>query len=89
IPPPVCRLCRAPTSWRITRSSNRKRNAGRPYYICCPCKKFSCFADDRGCHPSNHNYYCGHSSRMQLAGRERNPSGGLHYVCQQGTCDYY
>ncbi|KAK2005426.1 hypothetical protein LZ32DRAFT_183773 [Colletotrichum eremochloae] len=36
IPPPLCRSCRAPTTRHVTRSSNRKGNAGRPYYKCLP-----------------------------------------------------
>ncbi|KAK2037077.1 hypothetical protein LZ31DRAFT_426802, partial [Colletotrichum somersetense] len=89
IPPPLCRSCRAPTTRHVTRSSNRKGNAGRPYYKCLPCNKFHCFADSRGCDPRNPNCSCGQPSRMQVAGRERNPPGGLHFVCQNGGCDFY
>ncbi|WDK19265.1 hypothetical protein CGRA01v4_10552 [Colletotrichum graminicola] len=90
ISPPECLKCGAQSRRRITRPSNRKGNAGRPYYIRCRCDNFCCFADLRGCHPSNpHCANCDCPSRMQVAGRVRNPPGGLHYVCQRPTCDFH
>ncbi|KAK1984585.1 hypothetical protein LZ30DRAFT_711011 [Colletotrichum cereale] len=90
IPPPDCRECGGPTTLRITRSSNRRGNAGRPYYICVPCRgRFCSFGDNRGCHPDNPPCDCGRPSRLQVAGRDRNPPGRIHYVCQRGGCDFY
>ncbi|KAK1962529.1 hypothetical protein LY78DRAFT_234981 [Colletotrichum sublineola] len=88
IPPPECLRCGKLCSLRVAGPSNRKGNAGRPYYICNSCCKFSCFADLRGCRPQNPRCDCGCPSRMQIDGREQSPPGGLHYVCQWGTCHF-
>ncbi|KAK2031742.1 hypothetical protein LX32DRAFT_257372 [Colletotrichum zoysiae] len=87
IPPPDCGNCKAAARRYITGHSNRKGNAGRPYYRCCGV--FYCFADLRGYHPDNPRCNCDRPSRMQIAGPERNPPGGLHYVCMWGGCDFY
>ena len=69
--------------------SNRKGNAGRPYYKCQHCSKFLCFVDDRGNDPNNPPCHCGASSKTQVAGREKKVPGGIHYVCRLGGCDFY
>ncbi|KAK1994447.1 hypothetical protein LX36DRAFT_541431, partial [Colletotrichum falcatum] len=89
IPPPACLGCGALTWLQIVRASNPKGNAGRPYYKCPQCGKFSCFADHRGCHPNNPLCACYVPSRMQVAGPDRTPPRGLHYVCRWGNCDFY
>ncbi|KAH8655689.1 hypothetical protein BX600DRAFT_385793, partial [Xylariales sp. PMI_506] len=87
--PPTCFLCNKPSVRMITRKSNRKGNAERPYYKCHPCDKFLCFADKRGNDPTNPVCHCGASSRRQIAGRETRNPGGVHFVCRLGTCDFY
>ncbi|KAG5921820.1 hypothetical protein E4U42_005691 [Claviceps africana] len=84
---PVCLKCDKPTVRRITRQSNRNGNAGRPYYICIPCNKFSCFTDDRGKDPGNPPCDCGVPSRRQVACREKGRK--VHFVCMSGKCDFY
>lgn len=74
----------------ITRSSNRNGNAGRPYYKCFGrCNKFVCFDDMKGVYACNPPCHCGKPSRMQVAGIDRNPPGGIHYVCIRGNCRFY
>ncbi|KAK2057100.1 hypothetical protein LY76DRAFT_516949 [Colletotrichum caudatum] len=87
VPPPECRRCQEVARRYVTGQLNRKGNAGRPYYKCCG--EFYCFADFRGYHPNNPPCDCDRPSRMQIAGPERNPPGGLHYVCMWGVCDFY
>lgn len=86
---PKCIKCNKPTTFSITRLSNRKGNGGRPYYKCIPCKKFSCFADDRGNDRSNPQCHCGLKSRRQVSGPEKRGPRQVHYVCRVGGCDYY
>lgn len=87
---PLCRRCDEPLTRRITRSSNRTGNAGRPYYRCNGCNTFGCWDDDRGVDPiRNPLCDCGIPSRRQVAGPQKNVPWGLHYVCLKGMCDYY
>ncbi|KAH7115253.1 hypothetical protein B0J11DRAFT_540200 [Dendryphion nanum] len=86
---PKCTKCGRSTSWKVTKPSNRNGNAGRPYYKCLPCNKFCCFTDMRGNDPANPLCYCGTSSRKQISGENKHPLRQVHYVCVQGTCDYY
>lgn len=86
---PPCIICERPTVRRITRSSNRKGNAGRPCYICPPCGKFHCFADQEGNDPTNPPCDCGTFSKRQLSDVEFSPRRKVHYVCRLGGCDYY
>lgn len=86
---PDCILCRVPTSLLKTRPSNRKGNAGRPYYKCVPCNKFHCFADERGNDPTNPPCHCGKSSKEQISGPEKSMGRQVHYVCRIGGCDFY
>jgi hypothetical protein len=84
---PNCRSCRKACTRHITRSSNRNGNAGRPYYKCIPCDKFSCFEDSRGEDETNPLCDCGKSSRRQLSGREKGRR--IFYVCKTGSCDFF
>lgn len=87
---PACVRCRKKTQRFITRPSNRKGNAGRPYYKCVPCGKFARFDDERGNDDRNPPCDgCGHPSKRQVAGDDTLVPGGIHYVCSQGTCDFY
>ncbi|KAL8407729.1 hypothetical protein RB594_006534 [Gaeumannomyces avenae] len=87
---PACVNCRQRTKRFITRASNRNGNAGRPYYKCVPCRKFACFDDERGNDDRNPPCdECGYPSKRQAAGRDTKVPGGIHYVCSQGTCDFY
>ncbi|KAL8380776.1 hypothetical protein RB595_005185 [Gaeumannomyces hyphopodioides] len=87
---PACVYCREKTQRFITRSSNRNGNAGRPYYKCVPCNKFARFDDERGNDRRNPPCDgCGHPSKRQVAGGDARVPGGVHYVCSQGTCDFY
>ncbi|KIW35947.1 uncharacterized protein PV06_11744 [Exophiala oligosperma] len=92
-PPPAvapdCIKCGKPTVWDVTKTSNRKGNAGRPYYICKPRRKFHCFADTRGNDPRNPACFCGVSSKTQVSGADKKTVRGVHYVCRRGKCDYY
>jgi hypothetical protein len=87
--PPSCFKCGGLSRKLVTRSSNRKGNAGRPYHKCELCGKFLAFADERGNDPNNPKCYCGASSKRQIAGPEKIVSRGLHYVCRLGACDFY
>lgn len=86
---PDCIQCGVPTNLRYTRTSNRKGNAGRPYYKCVPCNKFHCFADKRGNDPTNPPCHCGKSSKRQISGPEKSVARQVHYVCRIGGCDFY
>lgn len=88
---PECIRCSRPTTLRTTRYSNRNGNAGRPYYKCIPCDRFTVFADERGNDPQNPLCHCAKSSKRQLAGSKAKKStkGAVHYVCRLGRCDYY
>ncbi|PVH72070.1 hypothetical protein DL98DRAFT_611883 [Cadophora sp. DSE1049] len=86
---PKCRSCQSQTVRRVTRVSNRKGNANRPYYKCISCDKFRCFDDDRGNDPSNPPCFCLVPSRQQVAGLDTSIPGGLHYVCVSGACGFY
>jgi hypothetical protein len=92
-PPPAtvpdCHLCHQPSERKITRTSNRKGNAGRPFYKCFPCDNFLCFDDRRGNLPSNPLCYCQVSSKLQVSGPDKRVARALHYVCRLGACDYY
>lgn len=87
----TCRRCgSSDLSYFTTRRSNRNGNAGRPYYKCMPCDKFITFIDNRGIHFHNPECGCGHSSRLQVAGRfAPKLARGLHYVCATGSCDFF
>ncbi len=84
---PKCLRCSDSTSRFVTRQSNRKGNAGRPYYKCLRCDKFSCFDDTRGIDGLNPRCLCDSASRRQLSGQERGRK--VHYVCVSGRCDYF
>lgn len=86
---PDCIHCGRPTTLRTTRTSNRKGNAGRPYFKCIPCRKFHCFADNRGNDPRNPRCFCNVSSKTQVSGPEKRVARGVHYVCRLGKCNYY
>ena len=86
---PNCRVCHRPASRDITRASNRKGNAGRPYYKCIPCGNFLRFDDIRGNESRNPLCHCQVSSRMQVSGPDTRVARGLHYVCRLGACDFY
>ncbi|KJR89825.1 uncharacterized protein SPSK_06757 [Sporothrix schenckii 1099-18] len=87
--PPICFLCHEPSERFVTRQSNRKRNAGRPYYKCRPCNKFLCFVDERGVNPNHPWCHCRRPSRLQVSGPEKSIPRSLHFVCRTGTCDYF
>lgn len=87
--PPRCCGCSKLGSLEITRASNRKKNAGRPYYKCHGCRKFLCFADERGNDATNPDCNCGVSSKRQMSGPDTRVPRGLHYVCRLGECDFY
>ncbi|CVL02063.1 uncharacterized protein FMAN_08183 [Fusarium mangiferae] len=87
--PPACFVCNNPSRRLVTRSSNRNGNAGRPYHKCTNCRRFLGFADVRGNSPDNPPCYCRESSKAQVTGQNSGSPGRLHYVCRQGTCDYY
>lgn len=86
---PECIICHKLTSRLITRSSNRKGNAGRPFYKCIPCNKFHCFDDIRGNDSRNPLCDCQVSSKLQVSGPDKRVARGLHYVCRLGSCNYY
>ena len=92
-PPPAtapnCRVCNRRTTRLITRVSNRKGNANRPYYKCIQCDKFQRFDDDRGNDPRNPLCLCQTPSKQQVAGPDKLVPRGLHYVCRSGACDFY
>ncbi|KAK4140679.1 uncharacterized protein C8A04DRAFT_14705, partial [Dichotomopilus funicola] len=87
--PPLCHRCGRRSERFLTRRSNRKGNANRPFYKCQRCDKFLCFADRRGNIPDNPSCHCGASSKQQLAGREKKVPRGVHFVCRLGECDFY
>lgn len=87
--PPRCSECGKVCSSRITRSSNRKGNAGRSYFICIPCDKFAVFADTRGNDPTNPPCHCGLSSKRQVSGDDKAIPRNPHYVCRRGECDFF
>ncbi|KLU89499.1 hypothetical protein MAPG_08470 [Magnaporthiopsis poae ATCC 64411] len=88
--PPRCAYCSKITERFTTRSSNRKGNAGRPYYKCVPCDNFAVFDDERGNDSRNPPCKgCGHPSKRQVAGHNTRVPGGIHYVCSRGTCNFY
>ncbi|KXJ87066.1 hypothetical protein Micbo1qcDRAFT_208463 [Microdochium bolleyi] len=87
--PRHCPRCDQPGSYHITRQSNRKGNAGRPFYRCDPCGKFIAFDDDRGLGVHNPPCACGSPARRQVAGPEKAVARHVHYVCARGGCDYY
>lgn len=87
--PPACFLCSRPSRRYVTRKSNRKGNARRPYYKCDPCNKFLVFADERGNEPRNPTCDCGLSSKRQLTGPVSSVSRKMHFVCREGACDYW
>jgi hypothetical protein len=87
--PPNCRNCHKLTTLFITRVSNRKGNAHRPYYKCRHCAQFQRFDDQRGNSPNNPPCHCNAASKMQVSGPDKSVSRGLHYVCRSGACDYY
>jgi hypothetical protein len=87
--PPNCRSCNQLTTLFITRVSNRKGNARRPYYKCSHCAQFQRFNDQRGNSLNNPPCHCNVPSKMQVSGPDKIVSRGLHYVCQPGACDYY
>jgi hypothetical protein len=84
---PNCHSCGEACTRHITRSSNRNGNAGRPYYKCIPCDKFSCFVDSRGEDENNPLCDCGKSSRRQLSSREKGRR--IFYVCKTGSCQFF
>lgn len=86
---PPCRKCHDRTSAIITRTCNRNRNGGRPYWKCLPYNKFHGFGDERGDHPSNPLCLCGAPSKLQVSGQHKQPQRGLHYVCKRGICAFY
>ncbi|KAH9883296.1 hypothetical protein F4778DRAFT_802559 [Xylariomycetidae sp. FL2044] len=86
---PRCYLCDSPSSRRVTRSSNRNGNAGRPYFKCVPCDKFLVFADARGNDHENPVCLCRVASKRQVAGRDRQVPRCLHYVCRLGRCGFF
>lgn len=86
-PPPDCFRCHNPATSHITKSSNRKGNAGRLYYKCVPCNKFLSFADDRGDDPRNPQCECGYASKRQVSGPEKGRK--IHFVCKTGSCEFY
>ncbi|KAI0388265.1 hypothetical protein F5Y17DRAFT_245594 [Xylariaceae sp. FL0594] len=87
--PPQCSRCGRVSERRITRSSNRNGNAGRPYYKCLHCNKFIVFDDYRGNDSTNPECHCGCSSKLQVSGRSKPVAGRLHYVCRLGRCDFF
>lgn len=87
--PPTCNRCDRLSSRLTTRTTNRKGNAGRPYYKCLPCNKFLCFIDDRGNDPNNPPCYCEESSKTYMAGSEKRVPRGLFFSCRQGACDFH
>jgi len=86
---PDCHRCRKPSTMWYTRYSNRKGNAGRPYYKCLPCGKFLVFADERGNDPTNALCFCGETSKRQVSGPDKRKPRQIHYVCRVGGCDFY
>jgi hypothetical protein len=86
---PACFHCSQESTLLQTRYSNRKGNAGRPFYKCVACDQFLCFADWRGNDPNNPLCHCGQSSKRQVAGYDRQIPRGVHYVCRLGSCDFY
>lgn len=89
-PRPRCPLCGVDGRYLtklITRTSNRNKNAGRPYIKCLPCDRFITFLDDRGKHKVNPKCACGKPTRIQVASQRK--GRGLHYVCSTGACGHY
>ena len=87
---PNCHPCGKKAVLKRTQQSNRKGNAGRPYYKRPGCGKFLVFNDQRGNDPLNPACTnCGVSSKMQIAGPEKEVPRGLHYVCRLGRCSFY
>ncbi|OAL44887.1 hypothetical protein IQ07DRAFT_591739 [Pyrenochaeta sp. DS3sAY3a] len=86
---PSCFVCRGPTEKRITRSSNRNGNAGRPYLKCSRCHKFIAFTDDRGLNPRNPECRCGVPSRTQVVGRDKGVPSGVFLGCGGRGCGFY
>ncbi|KAF2793389.1 hypothetical protein K505DRAFT_244526, partial [Melanomma pulvis-pyrius CBS 109.77] len=86
---PRCFICHSPAQHRVTGRGNRTGNTGRPYFRCAPCNKFLCFTDDRGLDPNNPLCDCRNPSRRQVSGPEKDVSGGIHFVCSLGGCDFY
>ncbi|CAG8316645.1 unnamed protein product [Penicillium salamii] len=87
--PPRCTRCDCLGSEKITRTTNRKGNAGRHYYKYLPCDKFLCFIDDRGNDPTNPSCHCEVSSKTYLAGSEKRVPRGLFFACRLGACDFH
>ena len=88
-PSPCCNCGSSSIAKLITKSSNQKGNAGRPYYKCETCTEFLGFVDFKGNGTDNPPCDCGVSSKMQIAGSERRVSRGLHFVCRLARCDFY
>jgi hypothetical protein len=84
---PNCLQCGQPTNKYITKTSNRNGNAGRPYYTCSGCGKFSTFADVRGNDISNPLCYCNSTAKRQRSGARKGKK--VHYVCRLGTCNFF
>lgn len=74
---------------RYVHNPSRNGNLGRPYYSCGSCNHFRAFTDDRGLSPHNPHCECARASRLQVAGPDRVPAWGLHFVCAKGLCDFY
>lgn len=84
---PRCRRCGDPCVRRITRTTNRNGNAGRPFYKCIPCDKFSCFADPVGDSEKNPLCDCGLNSKRDLSSREKGRK--IFFTCKSGQCDFF
>lgn len=95
---PFCLWCKSSTALYRVKSLNPNGNTGRPYYKCSKetCGKFATFADLRGIYNSlifGQNVFCSCPSydlpQLQVAGRERQIPGALHWVCATGRCDMF
>lgn len=92
---PRCRVCGSATlHHRITQPSNPNGNAGRPYYVCIPCKRnnregWVTWDDERGVRNSNPSCYCGDFRRQDQEGIGRGRHGLDFWTCSTGSCDYY
>ena len=84
---PLCKKCPYRTVHKVTKTSNRNGNGGRPYFKCENCGAFHSFADSQGINQQNPHCQCDQPSRLGQASIQK---GGLpFFVCATGACDFY
>lgn len=93
---PRCLRCGSRTTFYRVLPGNHNGHANRPYYACSNCGKFATFADITGIHNPltfGENVFCSCPSyglpRLQVAGKDKELAGRLHWVCATGNCDLF